>query len=85
MGPSSNWCGALLMYYIFSGKMCGDFCGGVLVAQLWVIKMVSSCIVLLVLFGCRYDGDILSGFCVSTLSSGAGYFSTLSIFTGRGL
>ena len=39
VGPSSNWCGALLMISVSSGIMYGDFCGGGLVAWPGVINI----------------------------------------------
>ena len=46
LGPSSYWCGALVMIYVSSWIICGYLCGRCLVAQPGLIKTVTSCIVL---------------------------------------
>ena len=33
VGPSSNWCGDLLMISVSSGIICGYLCGGYLIVQ----------------------------------------------------
>ena len=85
VGPLSIFFGDLAIPYVLSGIICGAFCGGFLVERPGMVKMVSSCIVLWLVFGCGSYGGIFVGCFVYTLSSGAGYFSTLKSFTRRGL